>query len=260
MSYEPARIEAAARPLLERWLYVLVLAGGECLLPYTAARRERLLTLNPYGPDFPPFLQRFLSALRHADWPPGNYFPGGWFRALQTQGLDPASVPIVPERLGPYFGEQVLVDAAGRWRVGTKPVQGRVLAFFLRRLHFDPDVERYFIGYRLEGRPEVRYLRHESPPWRVRAVAMDAWPPVLLLNDGTQEPLRLDTLRLDAGEALYCAVKAEALPARFEDGARYQILQHVEERAEGWVLERAGRAWPLAWSDPWPGAGRLPTG
>jgi hypothetical protein len=251
-------LDPAGRALLERWIYVLVLTGGEFIVPYSRPRMAALEGRGEYEPDFFPFLRRFQDALAGPGWPSGNYFPGGWYRTLKAQGHDVPAVPITPGALGPFFGEEVHVDPRGRWRVGPQPVTGRVLEFFLRHLHFDADLERYFIRYNNVSYPETRYLRHQSPPFRVRAVTFADGAATLLLNDGTREPLRAESLRMDGREALFCAVKSATLPALLEDSARFQVLDRLEERAGGFVLRLNGRQIPLTLAAPWPGADRLP--
>jgi hypothetical protein len=244
--------------LLERSVYVLVLTGGEFVAPYTAERMAALRARGEYGADFFPFLERFLAAAAAPDCPPGNYFPGGWYRMLKAQGRALADVPVDVTTLGPYFGEEVHVDPQGRWRVGPKPVTGRVLEFFLQHLRFDPALQRYFVRYTNVNYPETRYLRHESPPYRVRAVDFSAGGPALHLNDGSTEPLRPETLRMNGGEALFCAVKEACLPAVFDDAPRFQVLDRLEDGGAGLALRLPGGDLPLALHTPWPGADALP--
>ncbi len=244
--------------LLERWIYVLVLTGGEFIPPYTPERWQRLRAAPEYEADFLPFLERFLAALAGPGWPAGNYFPGGWYRQLKAQGRDLSAVPIEPGSLGIFFGEEVRVSREGRWCVGQRPVTGRVLQFFLRHLRFDVELQRYFIRYSNVSYPETRYVRHESPPFRVRAIAFEPGGATVLLNDGTREPLRPETLCMDAREAVYCAVKHAALPALLEDSARFQVLDRLAEQSAGLALRLDDALVTVRLDAPWAGADRLP--
>lgn len=251
-------MDALAQDLLQRWIFVLVRVGEEFIVPFTAAGRERIATEGGYGDGFMPVLERIMDALREPHWAPGSYYPGGWFRSLQAKGEDPLSVAIKPETLRPFHLEEVRVDAGGRWFVGPKQVEGRVLRHFVRHLEFDGALERYRINYKLETAYETRYIHPLSPPYRVVAVSPDL--ATLTLNDGRAEPLRMDTLRMTPDESLYVAVKAEGLAALFEDNARWQVLQHLEEAAGGWTLSRAGQSIPLQLDAPRPYRGDvLPT-
>lgn len=251
----PAALDDRERALLQRSIYVLVRVGEEFLAPYVPAARARILDEGGYGPAFPPLLERTLAALAAGDWPGGSYFPGGWYRSLAARGVDPAGVALTRESLGPFYSDEVVVEADGRWRVGRKWIEGAVLRFFLRNLHFDPDLGRYLIRYRNVGYFETRYLRHESPPFRVVRVWEDGRRPLLELNDGTREPLRPETLRLDGQERLYAAIKAHDLPALFERSARWQLLDRLEQDGAGWRLLVRDQAIPLRLDAPRPYAG-----
>ena len=182
----------------------------------------------------------------------------GWYRALTARDADPAAAAITPEALGPFRLDEVVVDRAGRWHVGSKPVGGKVLQHFLRHLHFDAELARYVIRYRLERQDETRYLHHHSPPVRVHRVTLDGGAVTLWLNTGQRETLRPETLRMDAGERLYCAVWPEQVPAWFEDPARWELLKDAEERDGAWVLSVDGRVLEAELDAPWPYADALP--
>jgi hypothetical protein len=251
-------MDPLSRHLLERWIYVLVLSDGEFIVPYTTSRQAALRANKEYGPDFHPFLEKFLAVLSGPDCRPGNYFPGGWYRALKAQGRDVATVEIHPYALEPFYGEEVHVDSRGRWKVGTRPVAGRVLEFLLRHLKFDMELARYLVRYRNVSYPETRYLRHESPPYRIRAIRFEEEGPLLCLNDGTLEPLRPETVRMNRHEALFCAVKPERLPAVFDDAARFQLMDRLEHGDGGYVLWLAKKAVPVLLEAQWEGADVLP--
>lgn len=254
----PPVIDATSRRLLEHWVYVLVLTGGEFVPHYTTARQAALRASGEYEADFFPFLERFLAAVSAPETREGNYFPGGWYRMLKAQGRDPAQVEIDLKTLGVFFGEDVHVSPEGRWRVGPRPVTGRVLEFFMQHLRFDAELGRYFVRYTNVNYPETRYLHHESPPYRVRAVDFTTPVPTLTLNDGATEPLRPESLRMNAGEALFCAVKEAGLPAVFDDAPRFQVMDRVEEQAAVLTLLLPSGAVVLALHTAWTGPDRLP--
>jgi len=243
--------------LLPRRIYVLVKCGRDYLVPYGAAAWTALRQSGDYGEDFFPFLERFLRTLRGPEWPAGSYFPGGWYRVLKARGDDLARIAITPPALGPFYGDEVRVDAAGVWTIGRKIITGAVLQFFLRNLHYDPELERYVIRYPLETHVETRYIHHEALPFRILAVDDPHAAAWVLVNDGTRERLRWDTLRMDAAEGLYCAIRPERLPARFADGPRFRVLDCLEEHAGQWTLRGPAGEQVLALHAPWPGAASL---
>lgn len=246
------------RTLLERWIYVLVKCDREFVVPYTPERWERVANDPAYGEDFASFLERVLEALAAADWAPGSYYPGGWYRMLQGKGGAPNRVDVTPEALRPFHMDELTVDRQGRWRVGSKPVSGKVLGYFLRNLHFDADLQRYVIRYPMEAHFETRYLHHRSPPIRVRRVTLGGEGITLRLNTGEEERLRPETLRMDADEQLYCAVRTERVPAWFEEPARWELLKDADEQDGTWVLRVDGRLLEATLDAPWAYADGLP--
>lgn len=241
-----AMIVPRAKPLLERWIYVLVKVDADFLAPYTEAARRRIVRDGGYGEAFSGFLDRFLEALASPEWPAGTYYPGGWYRGLTADGGDPLRVEFSPAGMARFYQDEFRVEANGDWRVGEKLIVDPVRRFFLSHLQFDPGLQRYLICYRLDSYNETRYVHHESPPLRVARAAFAGDRIELSLNDETREPLRAESLRLDADERLFCAVKSQGLPALFEDNARWQLLDKVEERQPGqWVLLTADGELPL---------------
>ena len=239
-------ITTLAQPLLDRWIFVMVRVGTEFITPYTEANFDRIGKEGGYGPAFSPFLEKVLATLSQPDWPAGSYYPGGWFRALTEAGADSATAEITPENFSRFYLEEVVVETTGKWRVGKKTITGGVLDHFLRNLRFDTQLERYQIHYWLETHYETRYVHHLSPPFRVVQTRLEPGGISLLLNDGSEEPLKAETLRLDSSERLYCAIRDEGLPAQFEDNARWQLLDRSEERENGlFLLDSDGSETPL---------------
>jgi len=75
----------------------------------------------------------------------------------------------------------------------------------------------------------------------------------VILNDGSREPLRPETLRLGPGEVPYATVKDGRFQARFNRAAAYQLLQRLAEDpvsgaaalilgARRWTIPRVERA------------------
>lgn len=255
------------RKLLERWTYVLVrTAGGhegnpvgDYTVPYSQEALAAFGAEEEYGDAFLPFLERFLAALSEGDWPAGSYYPGGWYRALVAAGEHPAQAVPTLSALEPFFLEELRVDAAGRWFLGAKPITGKVRSFFLHNLGFDTVLQRYRVRYPLEQHMEMRYLHHESPPLRVERVEEDGGAILLRLNNGRQETLRPETLRLGAAERLYCAVLPEQVPAEFEDVPRWQLLKDAAPDGTCWRLPAGGSTLLLDPAQPWDYADRLPS-
>jgi hypothetical protein len=80
--------------------------------------------------------------------------------------------------------------------------------------------------------------------------SFDADEGTLTLSDRSEEPLDVASLHVSERDgALLCRVKRtlapEGLLARFSHAAQAELLQHVEEGADGLCLRLAGRLEPL---------------
>jgi hypothetical protein len=64
------------------------------------------------------------------------------------------------------------------------------------------------------------------------------------LNDGAEEELAYDSLRIGADDAMYCAARAGRLVARVLTPAYYALADRIEEAPEGagYALRAAGRS------------------
>ena len=227
--------------LIRRWIFPMVRIDREFVIPMGDGAIDRLRNDGSYDPLFIPFLKRFLDALADPAWAPGSYFPAGWYRALRASGLEPLQAEATQESLEPFYGDELHVNRHGGWRLGNRPVQGRVLQFFLRNLFFDEDLGLYYVRYQVERLFDRRYLHHESPPYRVVAVELGRRGAGLVLNDGTREPLVPESLWLDAAEELHCPVKSQHLPARFAGAPRWELLKDLQERDGRLTVQIAGR-------------------
>jgi hypothetical protein len=69
----------------------------------------------------------------------------------------------------------------------------------------------------------------------------------VILNDGSREPLRPETLRLGPGEVPYATVKDGRFQARFNRAAAYQLLQRLAEDpvSGGAALVLGARRWTI---------------
>jgi hypothetical protein len=223
-------------PLLRRWIFPMLRRGRIFRIPFGDAERRNLIESGEYDPDFLPFLESLLRSLASPEWAPGSYYPGGWYRALRSAGVDPALADPTPDILKPFYREELRVDPAGGWWLGRRPIRGRVLAFFLKHLEYDRALGLYRVRYPLEHAEEVQYLHHESSPVRVVRIDTAADPPLIHLNVGEVEPLRHESLWLDGQDRLYTTVRPEALTAEFDDPARWTILSTLEEDGGRWFV------------------------
>ena len=133
---------------------------------------------------------------------------------------------------------QIFIDKDGRWfHKGVEMIHREFINLFYQNMTLDSE-GRYIIT--LEG--EQCYVEVEDTPFVVRkALFKDDGRSggarvLLFLSDETQEDLSLDTLHVGKENVLYCRVKADAFPARFDRPAYYQIAQNIEEGEGGYYL------------------------
>jgi len=135
------------------------------------------------------------------------------------------------------------LDEEGRFLHRGEPItHARTLEVLHRSLERTPG-GRYLVRI---GR-ESAYVEVTDAPYAVRGVRPDAGDgaPLLLLSDGTTEPLDPATLRLGADGVLRCAVKG-AHPARFSRAAQVSLGLSLEEEPQGsgcYYLTASGRRW-----------------
>jgi hypothetical protein len=137
------------------------------------------------------------------------------------------------------------IDDEGRFLHRGEPIEHeRTLEVLWRSLARVPD-GRWIVRI---GR-ESGYVEVRDTPFVVRAVGglEEGERPWVLLADGSREPLDPATLRLGADGVLRCGVKGGA-DARFSRAAHVALGSALEEAPEGsgaYVLEVAGRRWPV---------------
>ena len=124
----------------------------------------------------------------------------------------------------------------GRWYCDGEPITNAAICrLYARSMTIDPDgTARLRLG---EDRATVRI---EDTPWVV--VGVDGDPArgfTVHLNDGSDEPLDVTSLRAGANHVLYCRVKG-GHAARFLRPAYYALMQHVEADGGGGVLRAGG--------------------
>ena len=92
-----------------------------------------------------------------------------------------------------------------------------------------PDDNRYILsnGY------DWSYFTVADVPYFVNAVRTEPDRAVLLLSDGSEEPLVPDTLQVGARDALYVRVKGGAFEARFSPGAQAALGPLLVEGEDG---------------------------
>lgn len=129
--------------------------------------------------------------------------------------------------------DEIRLDRFGRWWHQNVQIENeRVITLFNRSVDLTENGT-----FLLVVGPFSHPIVVEDTPYFVKAVAVDEADArvLLVLNDGSQEPLDVDTLTLQ-GDRLIAVVKAGRFEARFLRSAYHNLLSHVEPRGEGFAL------------------------
>ncbi len=125
----------------------------------------------------------------------------------------------------------------GRWYCDGEPIANAAICrLYARTMTVGPDGRaRLELG---EDRAEVEI---EDTPWVVTRVEGDPRDGfAAILNDGSREPLDLDTLRLGPGDVPYCRMKGGRVEVRLLRKAWNELMRHAEPTAGGGCVLAAG--------------------
>ncbi len=141
----------------------------------------------------------------------------------------------------------IFIDKDGRWyHRGVEMVRRDIIRLFYRHMKLTPDGT-----YRLELDGQRCALEVEDTAYVVWRTVLETGEDekgdrvMLLLSDDTNEYLSPESLRVGAGDVLYCLVKGGAFPARFSRSAYYQIAFRIEEEDGRFYLPLNGRRFAI---------------
>lgn len=152
-----------------------------------------------------------LSGLRPSDHPDFYRLPAPEGRSRES------TIRLDPE--GRFFHDGELVAHRG---------MARAFASWIAR---HPDDGRFILtnGY------DWTYFTVEGAPFFIEGVRASADGPVLVLFDGSEEPLDAAKLRLDADGIFSTTVKGGAFDARFLRNAQLELAPWLEQEPDGAV-------------------------
>ena len=103
-----------------------------------------------------------------------------------------------------------------------------------------------------DGRPILRldakryaYVDVDDAFLLVESVRWQDGVPIASLNDGSEEPLAADTLKVGPGFALYTLARDRTLLARLVPRAYYSLAARIEEVDDGFVLRADDTLFPI---------------
>ena len=140
----------------------------------------------------------------------------------------------MPEDVPPCH---IRIDKEGNWYYQDLPIINKKIYLYLNQsLALDPS-GRYILS--MDG--EKCYLEVEDTPFVIQEVRLSSdsgqsSPLVVKLNDGTEERLKADTLRVGHDNVLYCKVKEGLYEARLLRNAYYQLAEFLEQDGQNYYL------------------------
>ena len=144
--------------------------------------------------------------------------------------------------------ERIELDAEGQWRhEGTPFVHPHLIELFHRSIvrtrggTYLIEIPPY--SYPITVRDTPRYVRHI----RIDPAAQPCQI-LLIVSDGSEQPLDPSTLSYVPDRGLYCRVdttKGERFPARFLRPAYYSLSEHIMDEADSYFLQTSGGKWPI---------------
>lgn len=131
----------------------------------------------------------------------------------------------------------IRIDKEGNWYYQDLPIINKEIYLHLNKcLKKDPSGK-----YVLLMNGEKCYLEVEDTPYVIQEVYLGSAtkrnPSLFVrLNDGTEEELRVDTLRVGKDDVLYCKVKDTQYDARFLRVSYYQLAKFLQYDGEKYYL------------------------
>lgn len=140
----------------------------------------------------------------------------------------------MPEDVPPCH---IRIDKEGNWYYQDLPIINKKIYLHLNQCLSREPSGRYILS--MNG--EKCYLEVEDTPFVIQEVYVspDASPSpslVVKLNDGTEEPLQADTLRVGQDNILYCRVKEGVYEARLLRNAYYQLAEFLQQDGQHYCL------------------------
>ena len=131
----------------------------------------------------------------------------------------------------------IRIDKEGKWYYQDLPIINKKIYLYLNQCLTQDPSGRYILS--MNG--EKCYLEVEDTPFVIQEVRLPSdsgHPPSLVvkLNDGTEETLRADTLRVGHDNVLYGKVKEGLYEDRLLRNAYYQLAEFLQQDEKGYYL------------------------
>jgi len=149
-----------------------------------------------------------------------------------------------PEQLEKMRAIGLRLDRAGAfWHEGTTVAHPRLRQALLRWLDVRPEDGRDIV--RLDDK-RYAYVDVEDAHLRALSARWDGDRCIVLWDDDQEEELDYASLRQSEDHAFYAKARGAKLRGRIAGAAHHAVAEKVIETGDGFVLEAAGRQWPIA--------------
>jgi len=128
---------------------------------------------------------------------------------------------------------EIKIDKEGNWFFNGVPIINKqIIDLFNAGIEHDEQG-----GYRLHIGSEKSPIVVEDTPYVVTRISLEQGSDgrsffTMSLNDGSCEPLSLETFYLGPDNVPYCTVKNGRFPARFLRAPYYDLARHIEQEGE----------------------------
>jgi hypothetical protein len=148
---------------------------------------------------------------------------------------------LTPELIEKMRAIGLRLDRAGTfWHEGTAVSHPRLRQALLRWLDVRDDGRNIV---RLDDK-RYAYVEIEDAHLRAQSAHRDTDRCIVLWDDDQESELDYGSLRQAKDHAFYATVRGK-LTGRIAGPAYHQIAEHVVETSDGFVLEAAGKRWPI---------------
>jgi hypothetical protein len=136
----------------------------------------------------------------------------------------------------------IRIDKEGNWYYQGLPIVNQTIYLQLNQCLKKDSSGKYILM--MNG--EKCYLEVEDTPYVIREVSLKpahkhSSPLMVKLNDGTEEELKVDTLRVGKDDVLYCKVKDVQYDARFLRAGYYQLAKFLQHDGKRYFLLVEGK-------------------
>lgn len=142
--------------------------------------------------------------------------------------------------------ETIRLDTDGNWFQGEYPILHDRTCRYLYK-HIDRDEEgRYY----LTGEDKPIFIKVEDAPYWITKLERTIAGYLITLTDETIELLDPHSLWSGKNNALYCSVKGDNIPAKFQRNTYYELMKDLEQQEGQFFIKVGSKKYPIQKGPP----------